>query len=155
MKEKRQAASPKSSDALLTELRGLIDAARQHVAQAANATLTMLYWHVGQRIQKEVLQEQRAEYGEEIVSMLSTQLAREYGQGFGLRSLRRMVPIHQQAPSNAQETDEVSPVTHRPNAVSQDLTPIADPNSSRFQGQTSSSFTSRPRARAALNTVSS
>jgi len=76
---------------LLTELRGLIDQARQHVAQTANSTLTMLYWNVGRRIQREVLQDGRAEYGEQIVSTLSTQLSREYGQGFGLRSLRRMV----------------------------------------------------------------
>jgi predicted nuclease of restriction endonuclease-like (RecB) superfamily len=76
---------------LLIELRGLIEAARQHVAQAANATLTMLYWRMGQRIRREVLGGQRAEYGEEIVSTLSTQLVAEYGQSFGLRSLRRMV----------------------------------------------------------------
>ncbi|MBN8284968.1 MAG: hypothetical protein J0L98_17525, partial [Zoogloea sp.] len=44
-----------ASNALLSELRGLIEVARQHVAQTANATLTMLYWHVGQRIHKEVL----------------------------------------------------------------------------------------------------
>ena len=35
---------------LLAELRGLIEQARQHVAQTANSTLTMLYWQVGQRI---------------------------------------------------------------------------------------------------------
>ena len=80
-----------NSDDLLGELRGLIDAARQQVAQTVNATLTLLYWHVGQRIRREVLQDQRAGYGEEIVSTLSTQLVREYGQSFGLRSLRRMV----------------------------------------------------------------
>ena len=79
------------ADGLLGELRGLIDAARQQVAQTVNATLTLLYWRVGQRIRREVLQDQRAEYGEQIVSTLSTQLVREYGQSFGLRSLRRMV----------------------------------------------------------------
>lgn len=84
-------ASPKQADTLLAELRGLIDAARQHVAQTANATLTRLYWHVGQRIRREVLKDQRAGYGERIVSTLSTQLVRQYGQSFGLRSLRRMV----------------------------------------------------------------
>lgn len=76
---------------LLTEIRGLIETARQHVAQTANAALTMLYWHVGQRIRKEVLKNERAEYGEQIVSTLSTQLVAEYGKAFGLRSLRRMV----------------------------------------------------------------
>ena len=80
-----------NSDGLLGELRGLIDAARQQVAQTVNATLTLLYWRVGQRIRREVLKDGRAEYGEQIVSTLSTQLVREYGQSFGLRSLRRMV----------------------------------------------------------------
>ena len=87
----RDAGAPKDHPALLAELRGLIESARQHVAQTANATLTMLYWHVGQRIRREVLQDRRAGYGEQIVSTLSTQLVREYGQSFGLRSLRRMV----------------------------------------------------------------
>ncbi|WP_082879514.1 PDDEXK nuclease domain-containing protein [Methylomonas methanica] len=88
---KNKPAAPKPADALLLELRGLIDYARQHVAQTANATLTMLYWHVGKRIRSEVLRDGRAEYGEEILSTLSTQLVREYGQSFGLRSLRRMI----------------------------------------------------------------
>ena len=80
-----------ASPHLLAELRSLIEQARAHVAQTANAAQTMLYWYVGQRIHKEVLQEGRASYGEEIVSTLSTQLVAEYGQAFGLRSLRRMV----------------------------------------------------------------
>jgi predicted nuclease of restriction endonuclease-like (RecB) superfamily len=83
--------SPKQTDALLAELRGLIESARQHVAQTANATLTMLYWHVGQRIRREVLQDRRAEYGTQIVATVSRQLMRDYGQGFAEKSLRRMV----------------------------------------------------------------
>jgi predicted nuclease of restriction endonuclease-like (RecB) superfamily len=76
---------------LLSELRGLIETTRQRVAQTANSALTMLYWHVGERIGREILKNQRAEYGERIVSTLSTQLVREYGQNFELRNLRRMV----------------------------------------------------------------
>ena len=82
-----------ASSHLLSELRSLIEQARTHVAQTANAAQTMLYWYVGQRIHKEVLREGRADYGEEIVSTLSTQLVAEYGQSFGLRSLRRMVQL--------------------------------------------------------------
>jgi predicted nuclease of restriction endonuclease-like (RecB) superfamily len=101
MKEKRPAATPKPHDTLLTELRGLIEAARQHVAQAANATLTMLYWHMGQRIHKEVLKEQRAEYGEEILPTLSAKLVRDYGQGFSARNLARMVQFADAFPDEA------------------------------------------------------
>ena len=45
---------------LLSDLRGLIEQARQHVAQTANSTLTLLHWKLGERIQREVLQGQRA-----------------------------------------------------------------------------------------------
>lgn len=87
-----------ASGTLLSELRGLIESARQHVAQTANATLTMLYWHVGQRIQSEVLKNERAEYGEQIVSTLSTQLVAEYGKGFAEKSLRRMMQFAEAFP---------------------------------------------------------
>ena len=78
------------ADALLAELRGLIEAARQHVAQTANATLTMLYWRMGQRIRREVLKDGRAEYGEQILATLSQELVRDYGRGFNVSALTRM-----------------------------------------------------------------
>lgn len=40
---------------LVNELRGLIEQARQHIAQAANSTLTILHWKLGERIQREIL----------------------------------------------------------------------------------------------------
>lgn len=63
---------------LLSELRGLIERARQHVAQTANSAVPTLCWHVGPLIRREGLKERRADYGEQIVSTLSTQLVREY-----------------------------------------------------------------------------
>ena len=41
----------------------------------------------------DVLHEQRAEYGEEIVATLSQQLAAEYGRGFDRTNLSRMVKL--------------------------------------------------------------
>lgn len=76
---------------LLTDLREMILTARQSVATTANATLTMLHWQIGQRIRKEILNEKRAEYGEEIVVSLSRQLSAEFGRGFAEKNLRRMV----------------------------------------------------------------
>ena len=84
-------STPVHGPDLLTDLRGLIDAARQHVAQTANSTLTMLYWHVGARIRREVLQDGRAEYGAQILATLSQELVRDYGKGFNVSALTRMV----------------------------------------------------------------
>jgi len=83
-------AVPKQSDTLLAELRSLIESARVHVAQTANATLTMLYWRIGHRIGVELLQKERAPYGQEIVSAVSRQLTLAYGKGFTQRSLWHM-----------------------------------------------------------------
>lgn len=76
---------------LLADIRQLIDETHQTVASTVNATLTMLYWHIGHRIRKEVLQEERAEYGQLIVVTVSRQLVKDYGNGFSEKNLRRMV----------------------------------------------------------------
>lgn len=83
-------AAPKSANALLLELRELIDSARAHVAQTANATLTMLYWRIGHRIGVELLKKERAPYGQEIVSAVSRELTQTYGRGFTDRNLWHM-----------------------------------------------------------------
>jgi predicted nuclease of restriction endonuclease-like (RecB) superfamily len=77
--------------ALLSDLRELILSARQTVATAANATLTMLHWQIGNRIRKDILREKRAEYGERVLSTLSKHLQAEFGRGFGPRNLFNMV----------------------------------------------------------------
>lgn len=76
---------------LLGEVRDLILAARQQVAQTVNAGLTLLYWNIGRRIRQDVLKEQRAEYGQEILQALSAQLTAEFGRGYSVRNLASMV----------------------------------------------------------------
>lgn len=66
---------------LLADVRGLILAAREGIARTVNAGLTLLYWEIGSRIRRDVLNEKRAEYGEQIVSTLSAQLEEEFGRG--------------------------------------------------------------------------
>jgi hypothetical protein len=41
---------PQKPTALLTDLRGLIQQAREGVARAVDSSLTTLYWHLGRRI---------------------------------------------------------------------------------------------------------
>ncbi len=76
---------------LLEDVRGLIQSAREGVAQAANAALVLLYWQVGHRIYKEILQHRRASYGQEVVSTLAVRLTEEFGSGFSRPNLFRMV----------------------------------------------------------------
>ena len=71
----------------------IIEAARQRVAISVNSELTLMYWHIGERINKEVLHDQRAEYGKAIVSTLSAQLMELYGKDFNSRNLHRMIIV--------------------------------------------------------------
>ena len=69
-------------DGLLADVRSMIEQTRAGVAQAVNAGMTSLYWRIGKRIQSEILQGQRADYGKEIVATLSRQLVSRFGTGF-------------------------------------------------------------------------
>jgi hypothetical protein len=90
---RRKAASAALATDLLGDVRTLIEAARDATARAVNSALVLLYWSIGDRIRRDVLQEKRAEYGEEIVPTLSAQLVPLYGEGYGKRNLFRMIRL--------------------------------------------------------------
>ena len=77
-----------TAQTLFSEIRQLIDAAKQRAAVAINAEITLLYWQVGDRIQTEILQRQRAEYGKQIIATLSQKLTQTYGKGWSEKQLR-------------------------------------------------------------------
>jgi len=76
---------------LLDDVRDMILSARGQVARMVDAGLVALYWDVGRRIRQDILKEKRARYGEQIVSALGAQLAKEFGRGFAVRNIFRMV----------------------------------------------------------------
>ena len=80
-----------NSNSLIEELRGLINFARNRAVAAVNSELTMLYWQIGARLRTEVLNNERAEYGKQIVSTVSQQLTIEFGKGFARPNLFRMI----------------------------------------------------------------
>ncbi len=77
---------------LVDDLRQIINQTRNRVAVNVNAELTLMYWHIGERINREVLGNKRAEYGKQIVATVSQQLQTEYGdKGFEKSSITRMM----------------------------------------------------------------
>ena len=73
---------------LMSDLRQIIDEARIHVASIANYELTMMYWHIGERINRVVLGNERATYGKQIVLQVATQLQNIYGHKGKERRMR-------------------------------------------------------------------
>ena len=89
------------TQSLIQDLRQIIEQARGQVAATANYAQTMMYWHIGERINREVLGNQRAEYGKQIVSQVATQLQNDYGKkGFESRNIRRMMQFAQEFPDS-------------------------------------------------------
>lgn len=69
----------------------LIEQSKQQVALSVNATMSQLYWQIGNKINQEVLQNERGTYGKQIVVSLSRQLVANYGKPFSEKNLRRMM----------------------------------------------------------------
>ncbi len=80
----------KTDEVLFDEIRSLIEQTRSRVASTVNSALVLMNWHIGKRINDEILKNKRAEYGEQIVASLSHQLTAEYGKGFTRTNLIRM-----------------------------------------------------------------
>lgn len=88
-----------STQSLIQDLRQIVEQARCRVASTANAELTMMYWRIGERINREVLGNQRAEYGKQIVASVARQLQEDFGtKGFEERTIRRMMQFAQMFP---------------------------------------------------------
>ncbi|MDT3740051.1 MAG: PDDEXK nuclease domain-containing protein [Candidatus Kapabacteria bacterium] len=76
---------------LFEEICKIIEQGKHKVVAQVNSTLTLTYWHIGKSINHDILQNQRAEYGKQIVTSLATELVQIYGRSFEARNLRRMM----------------------------------------------------------------
>ena len=91
--------SPVVTQSLIQDLCQIVDQARNYVAATVNHGLTLMYWHIGERINRDVLENQRAEYGKQIVATVARQLQVEYGaKGFDEKNIRRMMQFAQLIP---------------------------------------------------------
>ena len=95
IRQAKASLTPVDEQALITDLRCLIHGARQRIAVVANSTTALLYWHLGQRLLRDNLQDERAEYGKQILATVSRELTAEYGQAFSLRALYRAIQLSQ------------------------------------------------------------
>ena len=88
----------KVTKTLVGDIRNLIEETRQRISITVNSGLTLLYWKIGKRIELETLNGKRAEYGSVIVSTLGKQLELEFGRGFSVKMLRRMIQFYKVFP---------------------------------------------------------
>ena len=85
-----------SEQALFEEISTLIEQSRRAMYIQASSATVLLFWRIGQRINCDILENKRADYGKRIVSQLATQLTAKYGSSFEVRNLRRMMQFSEQ-----------------------------------------------------------
>lgn len=85
----------------------IIEQARDNAYRAVNVQLTLRNWLVGERISREDLQDaERAEYGKQVVDILSGKLTERYGSGFDRSSIYKYIKFYRLFP---RIVDAVSP----------------------------------------------
>lgn len=58
-------------NSLFLNIKNLIDSAKEHVAREVNSTMTALYWEIGTSINRDFLENKRAEYGSHTIKELA------------------------------------------------------------------------------------
>ena len=77
----------------------IIEQARVYAYHAVDETLIKRNWLLGLRIQHEVLKDQRAEYGEQVIKTLAKDLTDKYGNGFSRNNLYRFISFYKSFPN--------------------------------------------------------
>ena len=103
---KEEIIKPEVADGLVHDVCIIIEQAQKSAYLAINETLIKRNWLLGMRIQHEVLKDQRAEYGEQIIKSLAKSLTKRYGRGFSMRNLYYFVDFYQEHSDFFQLTTE-------------------------------------------------
>ena len=73
----------------ISDIKAIIDSGRNAAYSTTSQIMIMTYWNIGKRIvEEEQNGSERAEYGKNLINVLSTELTKEYGQGYTSRNLR-------------------------------------------------------------------
>lgn len=86
--------TPIDKSTLLNDACNIIEQAQRIAYNSVNVTLVKRNWLLGMLIHKEILNEQRAGYGEQIIKELARELTRQYGDGFRQANLYHFVSFY-------------------------------------------------------------
>lgn len=76
---------------LYDDVCNIIDEARYRVAVYVNSEASMMNWNVGKRIKEDILNNKRADYGQQVIKRLAKKLIQRYGNGWGFQKLQHCV----------------------------------------------------------------
>jgi len=86
---------------LFNEVSNIISNARISTSRAINSNMLAMYWEIGKIVKTEIMNDNRAIYGEQLVNELSTDLISTYGRGYSRRNIFNMIKIYETFPDFA------------------------------------------------------
>ena len=94
MEVKMKDIAPIDKSSLLNDACNIIEQAQATAYRQVNEALIKRNWLLGMRIRHEVLNDERAEYGEQVVKVLAKVLTAKYGEGFTWRNLYNYIDFY-------------------------------------------------------------
>ncbi|MBR3557448.1 MAG: DUF1016 family protein [Bacteroidales bacterium] len=86
---KETALSHTAETSFISDIKKIVEEGRRAAYGAVSSVMIETYWHIGRRIVKqEQSGKERAEYGAQLIDILSKELTVSYGKGFSSRYLR-------------------------------------------------------------------
>lgn len=80
------------------EIRQKVVTAQQKVYNSVNFAMVEAYWEIGEQIHLACRENERAEYGKNLIAYISENLTKEFGKGFDERNLRNMRKFYRTFP---------------------------------------------------------
>ena len=98
-----------STDNFYTQIKTILQSARDRAYTQVNFIMVEAYWHIGQQIvEEEQKGEDRAKYGSYLIKELSLKLTQEFGKGFTQQNLRNMRQFYNCFPIRSTLCSELS-----------------------------------------------
>lgn len=91
MEENVTVLPDQAEESLYSDVCQIIDGTRGRIATFLNTEVCMTNWYIGKRIKEDVLFNQRAEYGKQVIKNLSLRLIGRYGSGWSEKKLRHCI----------------------------------------------------------------
>ena len=88
MKDENKYLKVEGETLLYCDICNIIDNKRDKIANFVNTEICLTNWLIGKRINEDILFNQRADYGKQVVKNLSKRLTERYGKGWSEKKLR-------------------------------------------------------------------
>ena len=90
------------------DIKKIINESRNNVRNYVNTTILIAYWNIGKKIVEFQGGEDKAKYGDKVISELSKQMTHDFGKGYNISSLKRMRQFYLAFPKGATVRHQLS-----------------------------------------------